>query len=423
MPEIDVSELVAIVRANPPPELIKYYDPTKDQCPHCGENRKSGTNWGVGPRGFIHRTVDDPNIAIKFRTIAGKKTVLLGKKICTDDCLGKELIKMIEKGDPLAEDLLKQFALENEFANGTAFKVDTGDTRNRGLMFWDDNIKEIIPADSDLNGGYGGVPINFLIGDGDFTPTDWEDDFLMGVVECYPNMKLIVEMRNYAAANPEDKQMDITINGTYFEIKYNPKEMSGKWESCTLMLRNGNILKAAPGDKRKRSKAENDAALKEAEAHVAAKVSAPANNAPALNWTPNTPEEKAAREAAKKAASEKFQAALTAARALPEYGRERRQAEKNAERNFRAAYEAANKRKTLKAPNANKNANAKAKNAALLGLVAAHQNGKNTNGVLQAEINRVKTRARNANNIAKNAALAASLNGGYKNALKTRKNK
>jgi len=386
MPEIDASELVHIVRANPPPSLIAHYVPTEDKCPHCGEYRKEGMNWGG--RGWQHRRVD-PNIAIKFRTIAGKRTVLLGKKICTDDCLGNELIKMIEKGDPVAEDILKQFALQNKFENGTAFKVDTGDTRNRGLMFWDDNIKEIIPADGDLNGDYGGVPINFLIGDGDFTPTDWEDDFLMGVVECYPNMKLIVEMRNYAAANPEDKQMDITINGNYFEIRYNPTEMSGKWESCTLMLRNGK-LKAAPGDKRKRSKAENDAALEAAEAHVAAKASAPANNAPARNWTPNTPEEKAAKEAERAAVSAKFRAALGAVSALPKYSRERIQAETNAKRAFLAAYEAIGKRKTLKAPNTNKNANARAKNAALLGLVAEHLNGNNTNGVLATEINRLK---------------------------------
>jgi hypothetical protein len=387
MPEIDASELVHIVRANPPPSIIAHYVPTEDKCPHCGENRKSGTNWGVGPRGFQTRTAD-PNIAIKFRTIAGKKTVLLGKKICTDDCLAKELTEMIEEESPVALDILKQFALQSGFGNGTAFKVDVGDTRNRGLMFWDDNIKEVIPADSDLNGGYGGVPINFLIGDGDFTPTDWEDDFLMGIVEAYPNMKLIVEMRNYAAAHPEDKKMEVTINGNDFEIRYNPTEMSGEWESCTLMLRNGSILKAAPGDKRKRNtiKIADDAALKEAEEHVAAKVAASANNAPNNAYVPNTPEEAAAKAADRKAALAKYSENLGKAFALPKFNARRRQAVSKAKANLNATYAAISKRRTVK----NANANARAKNAALMGLVAEHLNGNNTNGVLATEINRLK---------------------------------
>ena len=295
---------------------------------------------------------------------------------------------MIEEESPVALDILKQFALQSGFGNGTAFKVDVGDTRNRGLMFWDDNIKEVIPADSDLNGGYGGVPINFLIGDGDFTPTDWEDDFLMGIVEAYPNMKLIVEMRNYAAAHPEDKKMEVTINGNDFEIRYNPTEMSGEWESCTLMLRNGSILKAAPGDKRKRNtiKIADDAALKEAEEHVAAKVAASANNAPNNAYVPNTPEEAAAKAADRKAALAKYSENLGKAFALPKFNARRRQAVSKAKANLNATYAAISKRRTVK----NANANARAKNAALMGLVAEHLNGNNTNGVLATEINRLK---------------------------------
>jgi len=412
MPEISMRELVHYVRANPPPELIKYYDPTKDKCPHCGEDRKEGMNWGG--RGWQHRRVD-PNIHIKFRTIEGKRTVLLGKKICNDECLEKQLSKMIEEESPALLAIAKQVVLANGFANGTAFKFGDDGYRNNGLMFWDDINKEIVSADSDLNGGYGGVPINFLIGDGDFTPTDWEDDFLEGIVEAYPNMKLIVEMRNYAAANPEDTKMEVTINGNYFDVKYKPVEMNGKWESCTLMLRNG-VLRAIPGNKRKRNTIKNAdaAALKEAEEHVAAKAAAPANNIPRRNWTPNTPEEKAAKEEEKRKISAKYRANLGAAHALPNFSPERRQAEKNAKKAFLAAYEAVDKRKTLKAPNASKNAN---KNAALLALVAEHVNGKNNKGVLQTEIDRVKARVRNANNIAKNAALAATLDGGA-----TRKN-
>jgi len=383
MPEIDAGELVHIVRANPPPSLIAHYVPTEDKCPHCGEYRKEGMNWGG--RGWQHRRVD-PNIHIKFRTIAGKKTVLLGKKICTDDCLENELKKMIEEDDPVALDILKQFALQSGFENGTAFKVDTGDTRNRGLMFWDDNIKEIIPADSDLNGGYGGVPINFLIGDGDFTPTDWEDDFLSGIVEAYPNMKLIVEMRNYAAAHPEDKKMDVTINGNDFEIRYNPTEMNGKWESCTLMLRNGSILKAAPGDKRKRSKAENDAALEAAEAHVATKVAASANNTPNNAYVPNTPEESATKAADRKAALAKYSENLGKAFALPKFDAHRRYAISKAKKNLNDTYAAISKRRTLKASNAQANANAGLNRlAALPGLKAQHAPNSNTFKALDKE--------------------------------------
>jgi len=208
MPKISADELINMVRANPPPSLIAHYVPTVDQCPHCGEHRKDGVNWGG--RDWQYRHVD-PDIAIKFRTIKGQKTVLLGRKICTDECLEKELTKMVEAENPVALDLLKQYALQNRFENGTAFKVGDNGYRNAGLMFRDDKQKMVIPADSDLNGGYGGVPINFLIGDGDFTPTDWEDDFLSGVVEAYPNMKLIVEMRNYAAAHPEAKKWKLRL--------------------------------------------------------------------------------------------------------------------------------------------------------------------------------------------------------------------
>jgi hypothetical protein len=46
-----------------------------------GEERKSRFNHGS------YRMVKaDPNIEIKFRTRNGKKVVLLGEKVCTDDC-------------------------------------------------------------------------------------------------------------------------------------------------------------------------------------------------------------------------------------------------------------------------------------------------------------------------------------------------
>jgi hypothetical protein len=94
MSEFDVGQLVHMVRAileeaiekktNPPPvvsALIEYYVPTVDVCPHCGAHRKEGVDWGG--RGWQHRN-PDPLIKVYWRTIKGKSTVLLGRKICTD---------------------------------------------------------------------------------------------------------------------------------------------------------------------------------------------------------------------------------------------------------------------------------------------------------------------------------------------------
>jgi hypothetical protein len=273
MPEISTSRLVYIVRANPPAALLEYYVPTVDKCPHCGEHRKEGVNF-TG-RGYEVRHVD-PDIAIKFRTIAGKKTVLLGRKICTDECLEKELTKMVERLTPLAVDVLTNFALTSGYDNGTAFKLDTEGYRNQGLMFWDNKQRKIIPSDGDLNGGYGGVPINFPVGDGDFTPDMWSDDFLEGVVCAYPNMNLIVEMKNYAAANPEAKRMSLTINKRKFNITYDPKEMAGKWNTCTIALLYGKIeVNTGEGQ---RLTTYNPAGLEAAEAYVAAKTGVKGNN-------------------------------------------------------------------------------------------------------------------------------------------------
>ena len=275
MPEISIDTLVDIVRANPPPSLTAHYVPTVDRCPHCGEHRKDGVN------GYYEIRTVDPQIHIKFRTIAGKRTVLLGKKICTDICLKKELKKMIEKESPVALDILTKIAITEGYTHGTAFKVDTGDTRNRGLMFWDDKQKKTIPADSDLNGGYGGVPINFPVGDGDFSPDKWDYDFSAGVVCAYPNMNLIVEMKNYAAAHPEDKKMEVTINGKHFDVIYDPKKMEGKWNTCTINSRYGRI-RVTPGEGGRTMY--NPAGLEAAEAHVAVKTGV---NNRAANKAPN----------------------------------------------------------------------------------------------------------------------------------------
>lgn len=304
-------DLVEFVRKNPPPELIKYYDPTKDQCPHCKTNRKSGTNY-AGPRGYQIRQAD-PNIEIKFRTIAGKKTVFLGKKICTYECLKKELSDMSDNDYSLWMSIVKQFALEEKLEHGTAFKFDEG-YRNQGLKFWDDKKKEVVPADGDLNGGYGGVPINFPVGDGDFNPDTWERDFDAGFVESYPNARLIVEIRNYADAHPEAKKMIIKINGTSYKLFLEPVD---NWKTVTIGtgLSPGMLELYSEGPDREI----NDATMREAEMYVRDKMSGKLN-----------------------------------------------------------------KNKTVK------NANARAKNAALMGLVAEHLNGNDKNGVLRAEINRLK---------------------------------
>jgi hypothetical protein len=425
MPELNIQDLIEAARAAPPPELIEYYVPQRDDCPHCGAHRKDGFN-----RKTYKSYHAENNMKIKFRKVDGKTVVFLGKKICEDSCLEKQFRKMITEESPVFLALAKQIAIDSGFANGTAFKF-LDEYRNEGLLFWDEKKQQVIPADSDLNGGYGAVPINFLMGDGDFTPSEWSDDFLMGVVAGYPNMRLIVEMKKRASENKNNnsnnnasnneggnKRMSVTINDNHFDIKYNPAKMSGKWESSTLMLRNGDLTADVASSKiRNTIQADDAAAREEAENYVEAKLRAEANEA-AIVYLPNTPEEKAAKELEKNAALKKYGENLSKSHALPYHSAARRKAEMQAKKNVLEALKLISRRRTVKAPNAKApnakatNANAQAKNAAFLGLVATHLNGKNKNGILEAEINRVKAKTRNANNIAKNAALAANLDGG-----------
>jgi len=182
--------------------------------------------------------------------------------------------------------------------------------------------------------------------------------------------------------------MEVTINSDEFDIRYNPTEMSGKWESCTLMLANGK-LKASPGDKRKRNTIKNadTAALKEAETYVAAKVAASANNnTPNNAYVPNTPEEAAAKAADRKAAIEKYGANLRQLWGMPKLSATRRQAKIKARMNLNATYAAINKRRTLKAPSAQANANAGLNRlAALPGLKAQHAPNSNMFKALNKE--------------------------------------
>ncbi len=352
-------DLVKLVRENPAPELIQHYVPQSDECPHCGEHRRPGFNH------VKYRPIKvNDNMQIKFRRVEGKTVVLLGKKICTDKCLEKELTKMIEKDSPEILAVVKKIAVDSDFDNGTAFKLGDG-YRNSTVVFWDKKNQKVIPADSDLNGGYGGVPINFLIGDGDFTPSEWEDDLLGGVVESYPNMRLILEMKTKAENNINNgnnnsdrkkKNISVLINEKRFTIKYNPEAMKGKWESCTLMLRNGDLI-AEPGSRAKRNtiKTADAAALKEAETYVEAKLRSEEKNATTA-YVPNTPEEAAAKALEKKAVLEKYGQNLKKLHTMPEFSGARIRAQTQASKNVTSSLMAIGMRKTVKAV-ANKSGN------------------------------------------------------------------
>jgi hypothetical protein len=132
--------------------------------------------------------------------------------------------------------------------------------------------------------------------------------------------------------------------------------MKGKWESCTLMLRDGDLI-AEPGSRAKRNtiKTEDAAALKEAETYVEAKLGSEAKNA-ITAYVPNTPEEAAAKALEKKAALEKYGQNLRKLRTMPKFSGARIRAQKQAGKNLIATLMAIGMRKTAKV-NAKVNAN------------------------------------------------------------------
>jgi hypothetical protein len=242
------SEVADYVRENPHPDLIKFYNPLVNKCPHCGESR-NGNN---------------ANMKIQWSRVNGKSVPKLPKKICTDECLDKELKHFIQGHDPIIESIAKQYALSQKFPHGTMFNFG-GNIRNYHdtLFIWDDKLQKVVRLDMNLefgrekeNGEYreyrsGGIPINFLVGNGDFNPNTWRTYFKNGT-PCYPNMDLIKQMRDAAKPNKGYSYFDVNINGKSYHVSYEPDLLKGKWESCYIVYNKtyteGEYIIAKSGD-------------------------------------------------------------------------------------------------------------------------------------------------------------------------------
>uniref|UniRef100_A0A6C0DRK9 Uncharacterized protein n=1 Tax=viral metagenome TaxID=1070528 RepID=A0A6C0DRK9_9ZZZZ len=307
-------ELYDLVSKQRPEALVRRMDPTKDTCPHCGEKRKIKWTNPVGPNGKKHP----------------KPTFPEGKPMCS--CEETQIKEMIDEGELDLKEFLRPLAIEKNLPNGEALHIDIDGHRDRNLIgFWHVKTQQFIEPDSNLAGGEGAVPFDFLVGDGDFDPDFWDGAFDMGYTSAYPNLKLILEMKQYFEANPEKTKMVVEINGTPYRVSYDPEELDGKWESCVLFI--GRSIKVTDGEPRWRRAADDNRARPEAEAYVREKE---------MMRAEAKREEEEARAGAKRAANR---------------------------------------------------SNAKNRNGALMGLVAQHLNGKNNNGVLEAEINRAKSGA------------------------------
>jgi hypothetical protein len=227
--EFETAKVLEYIRENPPPELLYAYNPTTDDCPFCGKRRK-----------------------IIWKTILGKKTPLLQKSICDDECLVKVVEEMIDEYPPKISiaDLSIRFAIDNNLPNGQTIHYLDDHYRNNNLFFWDKQNQRVVHPFDEMD-DYGSVPPIFPVGDGYFNPTDWLDEVVHNTL-VFPSRNLINEMKNWAGANPEKNKMTVTINGDDYNVVYDPTKMGGKWDSCVLEVlsnKKGPVtLKVYPGE-------------------------------------------------------------------------------------------------------------------------------------------------------------------------------
>jgi hypothetical protein len=162
----------------------------------------------------------------------------------------KDLNELDEKleSKEFRNDLAKKYAIRHNLHNGATLEFPADGYRNKNLLFWDAQNKEIVPPFYEMD-DYGSVPPRFVVGDGYFEPHDWLDEVDHNSY-VFPARPLINEMKAFAEEHPQAKKMIVEINGKAYSVFYTD-EMKGKWDSCVLEVheaKKGYILEVAPGE-------------------------------------------------------------------------------------------------------------------------------------------------------------------------------
>jgi len=197
---IDWVEFLRILKNNPTDALIAKYNPALKQCPMCQAERP----------------------------------VFKKRSICTDRCLKKTVEVLLEKDNELLEYVVTKYALAHKLGNGVTIRYLNDDYRNNNLLFWDNQNKKVVFPFTEID-DYGSVPPIFPVGDGYFNPTDWLDEVDHNAW-VFPSINLIREFKEFVAEHPADKKMIVEINGVEYVVKYDPKMMTGNWDSCVLSV-------------------------------------------------------------------------------------------------------------------------------------------------------------------------------------------
>jgi hypothetical protein len=124
------------------------------------------------------------------------------------------------------------FAKEEKLHNGATIHYLDDDYRNNNLLFWDAQNEKIVDPFTEYD-DYGSVPPIFVVGDGYFSPNDWLDEVDHNST-VFPSSTLIREMKEFAAANPNVKEMQVEINGGKYVVKYDNKFVPEDWDSCII---------------------------------------------------------------------------------------------------------------------------------------------------------------------------------------------
>ena len=201
--ELSLNEIIKLARKTQDVDLIEIYNIHSRKCEQCGKDRKISKGVPVIPKSF-----------------------------CTDSCLKITVMDLIETSPRFILRIAAAFAKENDLPNGQTIHYLDDDYRNSNLLFWDAQNKRIVYPFTEAD-DYGSVPPIFPVGDGYFNPGDWIDEVEHNSI-VFPSMTLIKEMKEFAKAHPTVSKMIVEINGSEYDVMYDPKKMAGKWESSII---------------------------------------------------------------------------------------------------------------------------------------------------------------------------------------------
>ena len=198
--ELPLEEIIRIARKTQDEDLLEIYNPDSRKCEQCGKERKLSKGVPVIPKSF-----------------------------CTDVCLKTTVTDLTWTKPAFIERIAAAYAKENGLPNGQTIHYLNDEYRNNNLLFWDAQNQRIVHPFTEAD-DYGSVPPIFPVGDGYFNPGDWIDEVEHNSI-VFPSITLIKEMKEFAKAHPTVRKMIVEINGSEYDVMYDPRQMAGQWDS------------------------------------------------------------------------------------------------------------------------------------------------------------------------------------------------